>query len=659
MQFRFLSEAVLSPDAAKVCYIVKQADAGENSYHSALWMTDLADRSNRLMAERGGVRTAIWLDAETILFASDRDVQGKEDAKETKFYSISAKGGEAEGYMTVPGKADKIFSLGEGRWLVAETADDTPAKRQTEDSREMAVEGKDYHIFDELPFRFNGKGVVNKKRPALYIFREGETEMERITPEYFETISWDVSPDHRYVAFCGPCYDSIRPTEWGILIYDLVNGTIRELSGIGKHNTDHVCFTGNHELFYAGMTRERMGKNPRFYRYDLEKDIVTELPFHDMMIGNSVGSDAKMGAGKAMGWQQENGLLYMIRTSWGDSSLAALDREGAITVITREPGAVCGFDIRYPQEGGRPVCVITAMRGQHLAELYQVDLESGAETRLTFFNDEYLKSHTVQEPQSFRYMGKNGYEMEAYVICPADYEPGKKYPAVFEIHGGPKGVLGTAFFHEFQCLASMGCFVFYGNPRGSDGRGEKYADITEVFGTDDFNDLMELFDEALSRYPDIDETHVGICGGSYGGFMCNWMVGHTDRFAAAVSQRSISNYLTKCLYTDIGYYANWLQMGAYPWEDFDKIWSMSPLKEAPSAKTPLLLLQSDEDYRCWQGDAIQMFSAVKRAGADTRLVLFHGENHELSRSGKPQNRMKRMEELMGWFEKYLHIIKEE
>lgn len=285
--------------------------------------------------------------------------------------------------------------------------------------------------------------------------------------------------------------------------------------------------------------------------------------------------------------------------------------------------------------------------------MYALCPDSGEEEKLTGFNDEYLENHKVSHPESFRYDSKNGYEMEGYVIKPGDYEPGKKYPAVLEIHGGPKTASGTVFFHEYQCLANDGYFVIYCNPRGSDGRGEAFADITEVFGKDDFEDLLEFTDQALAHYPDIDPEKVGVCGGSYGGFMCNWIVGHTDRYAAAVSQRSISNYLTKCLYTDIGYYANRLQMGAYPWEDFPKVWSMSPLSGAKDAKTPLLLLQSDEDYRCWMGDAIQMFSAVKRQGTDARLVLFHGENHELSRSGKPENRMTRLKELEGWFEKYL------
>ena len=302
-------------------------------------------------------------------------------------------------------------------------------------------------------------------------------------------------------------------------------------------------------------------------------------------------SDAKFGGGKAMAYCPEKDVLYLLRTSWGDCQLVAMDKEGDIQPVSKEPGTVCGFDVKGD------LIVMTAMRGQHLAEVYTLCPESGTEEKLTGFNDNYLESHFISAPEAFSYQGKNGYEMEGYIIKPVGYEPGEKYPAVLEIHGGPKTASGAVFFHEYQCLANDGYFVLYSNPRGSDGRGEAYADITEVFGKDDFEDLLEFTDEAIKKYPEIEETKIGICGGSYGGFMCNWMVGHTDRYAAAVSQRSISNYLTKCLYTDIGYYANRLQMGAYPWEDFHKVWSMSPLSGAANAKTPLLLLQSDEDYR--------------------------------------------------------------
>ena len=204
-----------------------------------------------------------------------------------------------------------------------------------------------------------------------------------------------------------------------------------------------------------------------------------------------------------------------------------------------------------------------------------------------------------------------------------------------------------------QVFASHGFFVFYTNPRGSDGRGEKFAYSTKFLGTKDYDDLMEFTDEFLRRYPEVDEKHVGICGGSYGGFMCNWMIGHTDRYAAAASQRSISNYVCKLTATDIGTTYDLQQVGATPWESFETVWETSPIKYAHNAKTPTLFIQADEDYRCWMSGAIQMFSALKMNGVDSRLVLFHGENHELSRSGRPENRITRLREIVGWMKKYL------
>ncbi len=671
-QFRFLSEATLSPNGQWAAYVVNEADEEENRYHSSIWAVNLHTRENKLLAARGGAKSPQWLDNETLLFVSGREKEkekgkkngetGKQGDDSTKYYRISLYGGEAERAMSIPLKVEKLRRLGE-KWLVAATINENDEAEISEDTSEKtrknsenspqeenkyeAKEGEDYYIYEELPFWFNGKGVRSRKRLALYLFDEETEALTRITPKYLDTGSYDVSDDGSKIVYAGPVYDSLMPRTSGLYLYDVAAGTSRQLVSEELYDIGQLCFLGEHRIFYTGGTYERVGKNPRFYVYDLAADVSEELPFHDFQIGNTIGSDAKFGGGKSMVYCPERDVLYMLKTSWGDCELVAIDKEGALHSVSKEAGAISGFDIKGD------TIVMTAMRGQHLAELYTLCPENGREEKLTSFNDGYLESHMVSAPEAFSYQGKNGYKMEGYVIKPAHYEPGKRYPAVLEIHGGPKTASGSVFFHEYQCLASDGYFVLYSNPRGSDGRGEAYADITEVFGKDDFDDLMEFTDEALKRYPEIDAAKIGICGGSYGGFMCNWMVGHTNRYAAAVSQRSISNYLTKCLYTDIGYYANRLQMGAYPWEDFHKVWEMSPLSAAANARTPLLLLQSDEDYRCWMGDAIQMFSAVKRQGTDARLVLFHGENHDLSRSGKPENRITRLKELEKWFEKYL------
>ncbi len=643
-QFRFVSEAALSPDGQWAAYVVNQADREENRYHSSIWTVNLSTKENRMLAARGEAKSPLWLDGETLLFASGRDQSGDNAKKETAYYKIALSGGEAQPAMTIPTKVEKLVRMAGDTWLVAATANE---KETAEKGEYEAEEGKDYYIYEEIPFWFNGKGVRSRKRTALFLFDGKTSDLKRITPPFLETISFDVSADGKKVSYCGPVYDSVRPRTCALYLYDLESGESRQLMDDTLYGVNQVCFLGNGRIFYTGSTYERVGKHPRYYVYDLEADTARQLPFCDASIGNAVGSDAKFGAGKALAYCAGRDRLYLLQTAWGESKLMAMDGDGALTEISRTPGAITGFDVKGD------AIVITAMRGQRLAEVYSLCPDSGAEEKLTGHNDAYLDSHAVSAPESFRYQSENGYEMEGYVIKPADYAPGKKYPAVLEIHGGPKSASGAVFFHEYQCLANDGYFVVYTNPRGSDGRSEAFADITEALGREDFADLMEFTDQVLARYPDIDGDKVGICGGSYGGFMCNWMVGHTDRYAAAVSQRSISNYLTKCLYTDNGYFGNRLQMGAFPWEDFHKVWSMSPLSGAANAKTPLLLLQSDEDYRCWMGEAVQMFSAVKRTGTDARMVLFHGENHELSRSGKPENRITRLKELEQWFETYL------
>jgi len=236
---------------------------------------------------------------------------------------------------------------------------------------------------------------------------------------------------------------------------------------------------------------------------------------------------------------------------------------------------------------------------------------------------------------------------------PFNFEPGKKFPAILEIHGGPKTAYGEVFVHEMQLLASEGYVVIYCNPRGSDGRGNEFADIRGKYGTIDYEDIMQFVDEAVKRYEFIDENKIGVTGGSYGGFMTNWIIGHTDRFKAAVSQRSIANWISKFGTTDIGYFFVEDQHFATPWSNYEKLWWHSPMKYADKVKTPTLFIHSDEDYRCWLVEAIQMFTSLKYHGVESKLVIFKGENHDLSRTGKPLHRLRRLKEIIEWFDKYL------
>ena len=184
-------------------------------YKSSLWVVDLSTGRNRKLAERGGAKSPVWLDSGRILFVSGRDKMEHEDKPCTRYYEISVNGGEASLYLTVPVKADKIRPIGDKLWLLSAVADENESKTREINQHartwdEVAVRGKDYDIYEELPFRFNGKGVINRKRPVLYLFSEADSSLKRITPKFLETVSYDVSPDHKYVAFCGPVFDSIR-----------------------------------------------------------------------------------------------------------------------------------------------------------------------------------------------------------------------------------------------------------------------------------------------------------------------------------------------------------------------------------------------------------------------------------------------------------------
>ena len=164
---------------------------------------------------------------------------------------------------------------------------------------------------------------------------------------------------------------------------------------------------------------------------------------------------------------------------------------------------------------------------------------------------------------------------------------------------------------------------------------------------------MTFTDLAIEKYPQIDTEKMGVYGGSYGGFMTNWTIGHTDRFAAACSQRSISNWTSFYGVSDIGYYFAPDQTASDMWNDLDKMWDQSPIKYAPKVTTPTLFIHSDEDYRCPLDQGLQMYTKIKENGTDTKMYIFHGENHELSRSGKPKGRIKRLEAIKEWFDKYL------
>lgn len=281
------------------------------------------------------------------------------------------------------------------------------------------------------------------------------------------------------------------------------------------------------------------------------------------------------------------------------------------------------------------------MRGIKLQELYIYNLVTGEERQLTDWNDTYLADKRLADYHHFSFLTRDGFELDGWVLLPRRLSGGENISGYTGHPWGTAGSLRGIFVHEMQLWANSGYFVFFTNPRGGEGRGNAFMDIRGRWGEVDYEDFMDFTDEVLKRYPMIDKARVGVTGGSYGGYMTNWIVGHTDRFAAAASQRSVANNISMVGHSGSGFNYNVDQVNVDLWEGDGVLeyWKHSPLKYANRVKTPILFIHSDQDRDCFISEGLQMFTAVRLHGCKARMCIFKGEGHGLVANWKaaPEN----------------------
>lgn len=650
-----LSQVACSPDAKHVAFVVTKPSIEKNCYCSNIWVLETESGTCRKLTGGDKESDFLWLDNERLLFSGDRKQQHKPQPGQnvTVYNCINIHGGEAEEFFVLPKKAKGLYQVNDHEFLLTATDDlnavdlSSLEGKERESAIEEIEEEKDYEVFDELPFWANGKGVVNKLRTRLYHYDSQEDKLHLLSPEYMNVSSFDYDEQTDRVLYYGHDYQWMDDQKDDLYVRLLHGEKQVQVDLQHRYGVDAAQFVGG-KILLAMSEGKRYGtnENPAFYLADPDTGAVSELCDLDPSLRSTVGSDCRYGGGK--GRKAIGDSWYYTSTRGYDSFIVRFAFDKTETVVSPQlHGSIDCFDY------ANGTFYYVAMRDNGLQEIYCCK-ENGEEQKLTHFNDEYLASHSVSPLKELCFTDSDGVEIDGWVIEPVGYDPNQSYPAILDVHGGPKTVYGTPFFHEMQLWANEGYFVFFCNPRGGDGKGNEFADIRgKRYGVLDYNDLMEFTDLVLEKYPQIDKKRVGMTGGSYGGFMANWIVGHTDRFAAVASQRSISNFISKCLTTDIGYYHNLSAVQSDPWTSQPEMWERSPLKYADRCKTPTLFIQSDEDYRCWMTDAIQMFTALRMHGVPTRMCLFHGENHELSRSGKPKHRIRRLREITSWFDHYL------
>ena len=642
LDFSSLSALRLSPDGRRAAFVRSRCDYQENSYQSHIWVLDLATKEQKQLTWRGKETSFLWLDNETILFAGEKS--GKLLAPSTTYYKVRVDGGEPVAAFTAPLLAAVTKRLAGTKYVIQ-------AKTTLSDPEDLEESGASWRVATELPFLENGSGYVSGIRHRLYIYDSADGTATPITGETFQVRNdFAVHPDGTMIAYMGMDIDYMEVQKLGIFVYDVAKKETRQLLPLDRYKLRHIDFLGDRVLFTgADGSRYIWSQNAWFYTLDpVTGAEETFFESYQMPINSWVGSDCRYGAGAAHRVVGE--AVYHVITQEGSSHIVRVTKGGAEEMITKKNGSVDCFDI-----AGDTIYMV-ALRDMRLQEVYQLDVKTGEETRLTSFNEGYTETHSVVAPVPCDFVNDNGDTIQGWVIPPAGYQKGKKYPGILDIHGGPKTAYGDVYYHEMQLWANRGYFVFYCNPRGSEGKGDEFGFLMTRYGTVDYDDIMAFTDQVLERWPDIDPARLGVTGGSYGGYMTNWIVGHTDRFAAAASQRSISNWISDENSSDWSYmYSPCRFGGIHARRKVEEGWASSPLKFAKNAVTPMLFIHAEEDFRCPLGEALQLYTDLINRGVETRLCLFRGENHELSRSGGPRNRVKRLEEITAWMDAHLKV----
>lgn len=640
--------------AGRPACIVRSANMEENTYNADIWI--LGQKEFVPLTSCGTVGSFWWLDDNTILFTALRNEQDKKARREvsplTVFYTIStSSAGEAREYLRLNTNVEDILFLPDQKLLICAYYDaQAEAVLCRDKNEELAIqalaEERDYSVFTELPFWSNGEGTTSGKRLRLYLYDNGK--LSPVTDETTNVQCLQQGTDPRFAYFTAVSYTTVSPLYNDLYELDSQTLQMRNLSQEGSWEYRDIIPVDHKTLVVTASDGAETGlnQNPDFFRVDIAAAQWKPLYIRkEYDVENVVNTDLTLGTSPKS--CALNGHALWIGTKGSSSHLMCIHAaNGEIHQLSRQKGAVCEF---APANTG---IYIAALRGLKGEEIYHLSAD-GTETPVSAFNTKLADEYELSPLRELSFINREGHSVTGWLMEPVGRLEGQKYPAILNIHGGPKTVYGTVLFHEMQYWASLGYAVFFCNPTGSAGGGDAFGDIRGRYGDIDYDDIMRFTDIVLQQNAWIDSHRVGVTGGSYGGFMTNWIIGHTHRFAAAASQRSISNWLSMAGTSDIGYLFAPDQTAGDIWQSPQKMWQQSPLCHANKVKTPTLFIHSDEDYRCYTVEAMQMYSALQLHGVPTRLCLFHGENHNLSRSGKPRHRLRRLREITDWFAKYL------
>ncbi|HSS44096.1 MAG TPA: S9 family peptidase [Thermoanaerobaculia bacterium] len=664
LKFQWVARPQISPDGRQVAYVLVTVNEKEDRYDTSIWSvaTSGASAPRRLTAGPRDSSPRWSPDGRTLAF-----LRVASEKEKPQIYLLPMDGGEARQLTDLPRGASAAAWSPSGKTIAftsSTTAADLEEQRRAREKKGTEEKKKsDVHVVTRAVFREDGEGWLDPMHPD-HIWTveaspgaDGPAQARPITSGRFDERDPVWNPDGSRIYFISDPVDEpyYLPPDSNLYTVRAEGGPVETVIDINGPVNAAVPAPDGSRFAFAGFV------NPPQMRSHTRADVflwagakATALTAgQEFELGSDVIGDQhppRGGGETPLAWTRDGRSLLLVTTLRGRSNLVRLDvATRRIEPLTQGDNDV--FSCSWTPDASK--AALAMADATHIGDVYVLDARTRKLTQLTHVNEALFSQLALSRPEEFWYTSFDGQKINGWILKPPGFDPAKRYPLILEIHGGPHTAYGHTFFHEFQWMAAKGYVVLYTNPRGSTTYGQEFANVIQYrYPGDDYKDLMAGVDEVLRRGY-VDEKRMGVTGGSGGGLLTNWTVTQTDRFAAAVSQRSVGDWSGFWYTADFALFMPfWFH--STPFHDPEEFLARSPVRYAEKIHTPLMLTVGERDERAPPGQGAEaMFRALKAQKKPTALVSFPGETHELSRSGKPSHRIERLEHIVNWFEKYL------
>lgn len=630
----FAADPQISPDGNSIVFVRSSMDIMTDQRVSNLWITDLQGRKMRPLTKG---RSAMWLpDGQSLLYMSD-------ESGKSQIHKLWLDNGQTAQITNLQKSVSNLQLSPDGKWLAmtmsVESSAGTPSALPTKPKGAKWADDPIY--IDRLVYRRDGGGYISEAYSHIFIMpAEGGTPTQITEGEYNHgSPSW--SSDSKSIYFT-----SNQAPDWEynqqnteVFNIDLATRTVKQLTDrVGPDANPIVSPSGN-QIAYLGYDDKKLGyHHTNIYVMDKDGSNSNCLTCSsDLSFGN-------------MQWSDDGNAIYAQYDKEGNTKVAKITKGGKMETVASDLG---GSSIGRPYDGGdfdahKNVVAFTTTTPMEPTEL--AVNTGGTVRKLTSFNDDILAFKELGEVEEIWYKSSyDGQRIQGWIIKPPGFDSSKKYPLILEIHGGPFANYGDRFTPELQLMASKGYVVLYTNPRGSTSYGAEFANlIHHNYPSNDYDDLMSGVDALIAKGY-IDEDRLFVTGGSGGGVLTSWIIGNTDRFAAAVVAKPVINWYSWALTADISGVVNYWFPGM-PWDHQEHYMKRSPISLVGNVTTPTMLLTGEQDYRTPMSESEQYYQALKLQKVPSALVRIQGAGHGIA--AKPSNLLAKVGYITGWFEEY-------